>query len=568
MSRKSQTALERYKARRGESSKKAAAAKAKAEKSAGGLSPVAQWKIVRLLVLLLLLAGAAWPLLPRSEHSLELTYEIDLEQAPEGTLVITLLAEGKLPSKLDLEFPPGVFGDDNGVSISAPIAHAVNEDGSKSRHLIIDPTPDGWRIQTDGARRIGFIYRAELMGSNALETDIRRHISTPVKGGVRAAGFEIFLEPVGVEVEDLTVTVHNPLQLPILVPWPALVRNGAEAVTTEPKNEAAGPVQDAHLGFGEGYQPALGEGQKSRPRDPQDQSKPASPVPANLFYHPLDLADLNNSLIICGNIRTLSDQARDCVIQYATDRDWYFEDERVLNLVRSVARAEIGFFGSAPSDQITVLLAANEVFSPEGFDVYGVHTGNSVLVMIDPQTTWGVLQEQAASVIAHEMFHGWLGEAIKQVDPETLWFTEGATTWYSARILAAAGVWELDHSREIIRRRLERDYAGSDLMGTISIAEAASQVMAQRDVVSYGYAGATAACMALDDFIASKSGQKAPLDQVLRHLYQTRDEEGLSRAKLEEAVLTICQVDCHQWLDTFVYGTQPLDPVAEQLAAR
>jgi hypothetical protein len=517
-----------------------------------------QWRAVRLLVILLLLVAVAWPLLPHPQKPIELTYEIDLTEASQGSLTITLLAEGPLPGNLDLEFPPGVHGDDNGVTISAPIAHAIGEDGSQGRHLIIDPTRDGWRLQTDGAKRTGFIYRVDLMPSSSLETDIRRHISTQVNGGVRAAGFEVFLEPVGVPVKDLTVTIHNPHDLELLVPWPALVRKDQAAAFPGAAADHA-PAHDAHLGFGEGFKPGQSAPGLGTARDPEDQPTTAMPVPANLFYHPRNLADLNNSLIICGNLRVLSDQARDCVIQFATDRDWYFTDDRVMNLVRSVARTEIGFFGSAPSDQITVMLAANEVHSPEGFDVYGVHTGNSVLVMIDPQ-------EQAASVIAHEMFHGWLGEAIKQVDPSTLWFTEGATTWYSSRILAAAGIWELEHSRSIIRARLERDYAGSDLMGKIPIAEAASQVMAGRDIISYGYAGSTAACMALDRYIGERSGQRAPLDLVLRHLYQTRDDEGLTRAKLEEAILILTNIDCHDWLEAHVYGTVPLPPLDEPLA--
>ena len=42
---------------------------------------------------------------------IQLTYEMDLADAPRGSLVITLIAEGDLPRHLDLEFPPGVFGD-------------------------------------------------------------------------------------------------------------------------------------------------------------------------------------------------------------------------------------------------------------------------------------------------------------------------------------------------------------------------------------------------------------------------------------------------------------------------
>lgn len=565
---KSQTALERYKTHR-------LGLDPETDLTDAPPAPAGPpWRYVRLLVLTVLLLGVAWPLLPRPVHPVQLTYEIDLTSAPQGTLTITMMVEGKLPRQLDLAFPPGVFGDEtNGVSITAPAAHAVGTDGLQGNHLLMDQTPDGWRLQTAGLQRAGFIYRVDLARIGGLETDIRRHISTPVNGGVRAAGFEVFLEPVDVPVSDITVTVHNPGQLPLLVPWPALVRGDPDQPPEQPEDPAADPrrelAQEAHLGFGEGYLPR----EDLPPRAggsplPTDRSPAAAPVPANLFYHPLDLADLNNSLLICGDLRTLTTQARDCVIQYATDRQWNFEDQRVLELVRKIARTEIGFFGSAPTDQITVLLAANEVNAPEGFDIYGVHTGSSVLVLLHPDTTWGQVEEQAAGVIAHEMFHGWLGEAIPQTDPSTLWFTEGATTWYAARMLTAAGVWESDHARRLLDERLERDYARSDLLGQVPVAEAAEQVMASADIVRFAYAGATAACMALDEQLARETGRDAPLDLVLRHLYETRDGRGLSRQRLEEAVLAVTGVAIGPWLDAYVYGNRALPPGQRRLAAR
>ncbi len=573
-----QTALDRYKIRRGGGASSSRAKKRLAYlKPAGapapgdpaaGTRPVDQWKYLRIAVLMLLLVGAAYPLLPRPGHQAALTYEIDLQKAPQGSLTVTLVAQGNLPGKLDLEFPPGVFGnDDNGVSTGTPVAHTLRPDGSQGASLLTERTLDGWRLHTEGAERVGFIYRVDLARARSLETDIRQFISTPVNGGVRAAGFEVFLEPVGVEVKDITVTVHNPEQLALLVPWPALVRGRhADQAADSPgqgEDPVPLPVGQAHLGFGEGFQPAADLEPTPRPAGPT--ADPVSPVPTNLFYHPRNLADLNNSLLICGNIRTLDTQARDTAIRFATDRAWHFDDERVLNLVRTIARAEIGFFGEAPTDQILVLLAANEVRSDQGFDVYGVHTGSSVLVMVDPETNFDTLKEQAASVMAHEMFHGWLGEAIRQTEDETLWFTEGATTWYAARLLTSAGVWEPDHTRHMLGTRLERDYAGSSLLGKVPVAEAAAQIMAERDVVSFAYAGGTAACMALDQYLSQRTGMDAPLDEVLRHLYRTRDRSGLTRRKIEEAVLAVTGVDCRQWLDLFVYGTDALAPAVQLL---
>ncbi|TFG88621.1 MAG: hypothetical protein E4H17_02075, partial [Gemmatimonadales bacterium] len=467
------------------------------------------------------LTALAWHSLPGHRYPVQLTYEIDLLRAPAGSLTITLIAEGRLPGELDLEAAPGLVGNpDSGVAISSLTAFELLDDGSLGKPLATTVGDNGWRVTTENAGRVGVVYDIDLSRPESGQEDIRQYISTPVAGGLRAAGFEIFLLPAAVPVDDITVIIHNPRDLPVLVPWPALVWGG-DRPDPAPQELSAAPdraVQPAHLGLGQGYHPAVG------PELPPV-TRPASgdgivePVPANLFFHPRDLADLNNALIICGDIRTCSVQTRDCVIQLATDQDWLFSDQAALDLVRRIARTELGFFGSSPCQQITVILSANRVTAETGFDVYGVHTGSSVLVLMSPETTYGLLEEQVASVIAHEMFHGWLGEAIRQTDSQTLWFTEGVTTWYSARMLIAAGLWTPDHARKILLSRLERDYTGNDLLGMVSLAEAAAEVMAGPDQVRFAYAGGVAACMALDQWLAMASGLPRPLDEVLRNLY-------------------------------------------------
>ena len=548
MPRASQSALQRYKARRGASADGTPAAPRPAGPRWGRVLALSGALTAAWLGVLLVVER------PRPADPVDLTYELDLQDAANGTLVITLVCDGTLPRQLDLALPPGVFGDAaDGVRARDPQAHELGPDGSQLRPLAVTPTADGWRLDTGGCRRAGLVYSVDLRATPSSDQDVRRHLSTPVAGGIRAAGFEIFLEPLGVTVEGLTVAVRNPARLPLLVPWPALVRAGAAA--------APAPAGEASLGYGQGFRPAA----DAPVPDALDAPGSAAPVPTNVMYHPRDLADLNNALLVWGDLRVLAAQAGPCVIQLATDRDWLFANDAALDLVRRIARTEMGFFGSSPSEQITVLLAANEITGSERFDVYGVHTGSSVLVMLDPQTTWGALEEQAASVIAHEMFHGWLGESIRQTQPDMLWFTEGATSWYSARMLATAGVWATDHARGVLGARLDRDYANNPLRGKMSVADAAAEVMASNEQVRYGYAGSAAACMALDEMLARTSGHRRPLDQVLRRLYEEGRGEPLTRARLVAAVEQVTGVDCTAWLDTYVYGRTALPPVADML---
>jgi predicted metalloprotease with PDZ domain len=112
--------------------------------------------------------------------------------------------------------------------------------------------------------------------------------------------------------------------------------------------------------------------------------------------------------------------------------------------------------------------------------------------------------------------------------------------------------------------RLLRDYERNELLGVMSVADAAGEVMARPAQVRFGYAGGVAACAGLDAWLARHAGIERPLDGVLRHLYDHRDGTPLTRASLEEAVHQVTGVDCADWLDAHVYGKTAL-PVPDDL---
>ena len=158
-------------------------------------------------LLIAILAAAAWYAVPRPPQPVTLTYEIDLAQAARGELTVCMVVDGDLPESLELAFPPGVFGDRrNGVTPSVASAHALLKNGTIGDSLPVSVTADGWRLPLLPGERIGFTYRIDLASVGQLEQDIRKHISAPVVGGLRAAGFEIFLRPRGVAVANISVS--------------------------------------------------------------------------------------------------------------------------------------------------------------------------------------------------------------------------------------------------------------------------------------------------------------------------------------------------------------------------
>ncbi len=346
MSQAPQTALERYKARRAgvpvdDPPPPEPAAPAPERR------PARLW--LRLAVLgtaLTVLAVAILAALPGGPPAVELTYEVDLAAAPRGSLAIAVEATGHLPRRLNLAFPEGVFGDmRNGVTPHSPEAAAIDDQGRQARVLDVERTGEGWEVVTAGAEHVRFVYRVDLARTHGSEEDIRRYISTPVNGGVRAAGYEIFLAPTNARVVDVTVSLRNPGDLPVLVPWPSLVHGTPPAVATAPDSLAA-----AHLGAGQGYLPIDGTAGTAAPARPAPPPAPAAAAtPAPLAFHPRDLQDLSNALLVCGDIRTTGTQVRDTAIQFATDRRWRFPDAEVLDLVKRIARTQLGFFGTAPT---------------------------------------------------------------------------------------------------------------------------------------------------------------------------------------------------------------------------
>ncbi|PJA77004.1 hypothetical protein CO151_00700 [bacterium CG_4_9_14_3_um_filter_65_15] len=543
MFRPSQSALQRYKVRRGASPAVAC--------------HHTNWPLLAVLAVIPVLIYA---LVHRaqgpSSAPLDLTYELDLGAAPRGELGVTLMVTGSLPEHLEIGLAPTSFsGADPLHRIVRFTAWELDDGGIRLRELPSRRTADTWQIDSRGVARLAVSYRVLLPVVSRGQGDIRHHISAPVDGGVRAAGFEVFLQPQPFAGGDITVAVHNPLALTFLSPWPALVRSDGAIAAPHPETGRAS------VASGLGYRPFDGD---KIPRATASTDPTAAPVPSNLLFHPRDLADMGNALLACGNLRTAVTQARGTVIQLGTDRDWPFTLADACDLAAAIARTEIGFFGGAPSNQITILLAANDITAAGGFDAYGLHTGSSVLVLLNPATTPEQLHEDVASIIAHEMFHGWLGEAIPQTDPETLWFTEGMATWFAARMLHACGIWTPAHAREVLADRLSRNYAESPLLGRMSVAGAAAEVMASPEQVRFAYAGGVAACIALERRLAARSGMMQPLDEVLRVLFDRYRDRPLSRENLVQVIHEVTGVDCALWLDSYVYGTSALPPV-EQL---
>jgi predicted metalloprotease with PDZ domain len=460
------------------------------------------------LAVVALCVGWGWS---RVQRPFDLAYEVDLSGAAEGRLDVTLRASGQPPGTLRLVRPGGLFDDAaGGVAVTPLAAWNFTLEGKRGAPLPMRPQGRGWTV--DGMGRGGALqYRVTLPPPGSASSDIRVHLSARRGGGLRVAGFHLFLVPEDARIRALTVRfTGGPTAAPGLLatPWPAVG------------------------------------------------------TPDGIVHAPTDLRDLTDALLAWGDPRLREQEVAGCAVRLAVRGDWAFSDAELAHLVARVGETEIAFFGAPPHPSMLVLVDANPLPAAAGFPYYGLHVGHSLLLLLDPSATWNDLKDKAASLIAHEMFHGWLGEEIRQQGTEMNWFVEGATSWYAARLLVDAGIWTAARAREVVGGRVEAHYVNSPLRGRETIAAAARGLLRDGETTRYAYAGSTLAAQQFDAWLAGRTGRDHPLDAILRDLHARRADGPLTRATLEAAVRRSCRVDCREWLDAHVYGNEPLLPPA------
>jgi predicted metalloprotease with PDZ domain len=447
----------------------------------------------------------------RVHRPCDLDYEVDLGDAAEGRLDVTLRATGRPPGTLRLVRPGGLFDDAaGGVTVTPLAAWNFTQGGGRGAPLPVRAQGRGWTV--DGMGRGGALqYRVTLPPPDAANTDIRAHLSTCRGGELRVAGFHLFLVPDDARIRGLSVRfTGGPAAAPGLLaaPWPA-----------------AG-------------------------------------TPDGIVHRPADLRDLTDALLAWGDPRLREREVAGCAVRLAMRGDWAFSDAELERLVARIGAAEIAFFGAPPHPAMLVLVDANSLPAAAGFPYYGLHVGHSLLLLLDPTATWSDLEDRAASLIAHEMFHGWLGEEIRQQGTEMNWFVEGATSWYAARLLVDAGIWTAARAQEVVGGRVEAHYLNSPLRGRETIAAAARGLLRDGETTRFAYAGSAFAAQQLDAWLALRTARDHPLDAVLRDLNARRAAGPLTRAALEATVRRLCRVDCRGWLEAHVYGNEPLPPPA------
>ncbi len=257
-----------------------------------------------------------------------------------------------------------------------------------------------------------------------------------------------------------------------------------------------------------------------------------------------------------------------------------YDGERFARDVATVVEAEAGFFGSLPHAGYTFLVQ----LAPGGRG--GLEHASSCAVMASPdafETEEGY--HELLSLVAHEYLHLW---HVKRTRPEglaridyarenltrALWLFEGGTSYYDWRFLRRARIVT---PRHYLRHLAAEVAAVEDTPGrfeqTLEEASLDAWIRHYRadehtanSTVSY-YRKGELACAVMDLELRARSGGRASLDDVFRHLWTAMGSVGrpVPEERFEALVAAATDVDLSDVVDRCLRTTAPL-PLEEALS--
>ncbi len=277
---------------------------------------------------------------------------------------------------------------------------------------------------------------------------------------------------------------------------------------------------------------------------------------------PPSLPALYGSAVAVGRYRHLERRIGSVHVELALRGDYAFGDGDLMGVVERIVRHQVELFGRAPCDRYLFVVDEHPAQDdPELLHYFGLHFRASMVVLIDPRTRRRNLQGEPASLCAHEFFHNWLGEELRQEGYAMNWFVEGVTTLYAYRTQLATGM--LDHGRyaEEVRRRHRDHWLDNPARARLSLGEAGAVVLQDPDVTRLTYTGGLLLGIALDERIASVTGGRSSLDDLLiRMVERARNDptHRLTRSTLEAELRALTGTDFGPWLDRHVDGIDHL----------
>jgi predicted metalloprotease with PDZ domain len=266
--------------------------------------------------------------------------------------------------------------------------------------------------------------------------------------------------------------------------------------------------------------------------------------------------------------------------------------------IEKVVKAETAMWGPPEFDSYTFLIH----FAADGHSNDGMEHLTSTQIIMPGVLADASMYDEALDAIAHEFFHVWNVKRLRPLElgpwdftrpanTRGLWIAEGITNYYGHLMQRRAGLWTDEQLwTTLVRQITEVENApGSRLMSAedsslsapfIDDAPHAQQTNLANTSISY-YPKGEVLGLVLDLLIRGKTGGKASLDDVMRHMYEEfylkgpnatyyLRGRGYKNVDFENMVSEVAGTDMGDFFRRYVRGveTPPYDEAFQQVGLR
>ena len=263
--------------------------------------------------------------------------------------------------------------------------------------------------------------------------------------------------------------------------------------------------------------------------------------------------DLMYAYMVLGTHSEKVVKSKEAEIVLAIGGSFKVAADEIQRTVEALLQAYSGIFGGTPKGKM--LFVANP-YGVKGETRGGVSRRSISTLMGGP------LDETSKNfwvpLIAHEVFHIWLGTAIKFFDEQEYWFMEGFTDYYSRIVSVRLGLLSEGDFLKNLGRTCE-SYLGQ--VGKLSMRKAGEAKMANSGLV---YRGGGLVAAALDVQIRKLTQNRRNLDDVMRQMYQEfgTTDETYTIDDVIRVVTDVAGEDFEPFFRRYVLGTERL-PLSE-----
>jgi predicted metalloprotease with PDZ domain len=273
-----------------------------------------------------------------------------------------------------------------------------------------------------------------------------------------------------------------------------------------------------------------------------------------------DVKSLYHSAVGLGEYRTLERTVRDCRLRVAIRGKYRFLDQDLLDTVSQLAAVQMDIFGGALRREYVFLVNPHPLSGdPQTLRYFGLHYDGSMILLIDSNTDRDRLQKEPAQLCAHEFYHNWCGELIRQHRYDMNWFIEGVTEFYAYQTRLEANIMSFPEYASVLNERYHTEYETSPLRGKVSLDDAGKEVLVDAETTRFMYSCGLFVASALDAEIDELSQQKYSLDDLMYRLARKASQDSdfvLTRQTLETNLRELTGFDFHDWLQSYVYSTK------------